>query len=63
MVLEAVLEAVRQKMNAVPYLNRIPLNVGYGFYVYDSFNAPKYCAAFEKRPNFFCTDNALKNIL
>ena len=30
-VLEAVLEAVMQKMNEVPYLNRGPLNIGYGF--------------------------------
>ena len=42
MVLEAVLEAVRQKMNAVLYLNRSPLNIGYGFYFYDSFNAPVF---------------------
>ena len=27
-------------MHAVPYLNRIPLNIGYSFYFYDSFNAP-----------------------
>ena len=40
MVLDAVLEAARQKTHAVPYLNRSPLNIGYGFYFYDSFNAP-----------------------
>ena len=40
-VLEAVLEAVRQKTNAVPNLNRSPLNIGYNFYFYDRFNAPK----------------------
>ena len=39
-VLEAVLKAERQKTNAVPYLNRSPLNIAYSFYFYDRFNAP-----------------------
>ena len=39
-VLEAVLEAAQQKMNAVPYLNRSPFFFGYGFYNYDIINAP-----------------------
>ena len=41
-VLEDVLEAARQKMHEAPYLNHSPLNIGYGFYFYDSdsFNAP-----------------------
>ena len=39
-VLEAVLEDARQKMHVVPYLNHSPLNIGYGFYFYVSFNAP-----------------------
>ena len=34
-VLEAVLEAARQKTNVVPYLNQSPLFIGYGFYNYD----------------------------
>ena len=38
-VLEAVLEAARQKTNAVPYQNRSTLNIGYGFYFYDIINA------------------------
>ena len=41
-VLEDVLEAATQKMHAVPYLNRSALNIGYGFYFFDSFNAPYY---------------------
>ena len=40
--LPMVLEAVRQKMNVVPYLNRSPLNIGYGFYFYDRFNPLGY---------------------
>ena len=39
-VLEAVLEAARQKTSAVPCLNRSPLFIGYGFYNYDKFIAP-----------------------
>ena len=45
-VLETVLEAAGQKMHAVPYLNRSPLNIGYGFSFFDWFNAPyisKHC--------------------
>ena len=44
-VLEAVLEAARQKMNTVPYLNQSPSFIGYGFYNYDKFIAPEF---FEK---------------
>ena len=40
MVLEAVSEAAMQKMHALPYLDRSLLNIGYGFYFFDSFNAP-----------------------
>ena len=41
MVLVAVLEAAKQKTNVVQYLNRSPLNIGYSFFFYDSFNAPE----------------------
>ena len=34
-VLEAVLEAARQKTNVVLYVNQSPLFIGYGFYNYD----------------------------
>ena len=47
-VLEAVLEAARQKMHGVSYLNRSPLIIGYGFYFYDSFNAPVFCLKYYK---------------
>ena len=40
-VLEAVLDAARQKTSAVPYLNRSPLFIGYGFYNYDKIIAPE----------------------
>ena len=36
----SVLEAARQKTNAVPYLNRSTLFIGYGFYNYDIFIDP-----------------------
>ena len=39
-VLDAVLEAARQKMHAVLFLNCSPLNIGYGFYFFDRLNAP-----------------------
>ena len=39
-VVEAVLEAARQKMDAALYLNRSPLNIDYSFYFFDRFNAP-----------------------
>ena len=41
-VLETVLEAARQKTNVVPYLNRSPLFIGYGFYNYDIIIAPLF---------------------
>ena len=41
-VLEAVLEAARQKTNVVPYLNCSSLNIGYSFYFYESFNTPNF---------------------
>ena len=42
--LEAIKRLLGKKTNAVPYLNRSPLIISYGFYVYDSFNAPSYNA-------------------
>ena len=41
MVLEAVLDAARQKTHAVPYQNHSPLNIGYSFYFFDGFNTPQ----------------------
>ena len=38
-VLEAVLEAARQKTQAVPYLNHNAWNIGC-FFFFDRFNAP-----------------------
>ena len=40
MVLEAVLEAARQKTHAVLYLNPSAYNIGYGFYFFERFNTP-----------------------
>ena len=40
MVLEAVLEAARQKRNVVPYLNRSHLIIGCCFHFYGIINAP-----------------------
>ena len=40
MVLEAVLEAARQKTHAVLYLNRSAYDIAYSFYFFERFNTP-----------------------